>query len=167
MKKLSIIRSVGAVGAAGLIAAGISLGSAPAFAAAQTGSAAGMPFDLGPDPAGLPATCPFSNGDANLVFQSGTVVGHDTSNKNGDWGGMTAQGDAIFYEGTTPLYEGHLTIWGGGGNNAQAQTEGGLTLNFNGTGDSGSLQIHVNFHSTTNNQGTPTANVANASVTCS
>jgi hypothetical protein len=138
-----------------------------AFGVAQTGSAAGMPFDLGPSPVGLPASCPCPNGDANFVFVSGNTVSHDSSNANGDWGGQTAEGTAIFYEGSTPLYEGHLTIWGGGGNNAKAQTEGGLTLDFHGSGPGGTLTIHVNFHQTTNAQGTLTASPANVNVSCS
>lgn len=163
MKRISILRTAGA---AGIIAAGLGLSAAPAFGAAQTGNAAGQTFDLGPDPAGLPASCPFANGDANFVFQSGNMVMHDTSNKNGDWGGMTIEGTALFSEGTTPLYQGHLTIWEGGGNNAQSQNEGGFTLDFTGTGDGGTLAIHVNGHNTTNSHGTSTASVNNGTVTC-
>ena len=95
MKPLSIVRSAGALGATGLLAATLGFGAAPAFGAAQTGSAAGMPFDLQSSPVGLPASCPFPNDDANFVFQSGTIVQHDSTNKNGDWGGATAQGTAI------------------------------------------------------------------------
>jgi hypothetical protein len=143
------------------------LPASAAFATAQHSSAAGMPFDIGPSPVGLPANCPFANGDANFVFLDGNTVQHGTSNANGDWGGQTAEGTAVFSEGTTPLYQGHLTIWGGGGNNASGQTETGFTLNFSGTGACGSLSIHANAHMTTNNAGTPTANVTNVSVTCS
>lgn len=125
-----------------------------------------MPFGLGPSPTGLPANCPFTNDDANFVFLSGTMVQHFTSNANGDWGGLTVQGMAQFYEGTTPLYQGPITIWEVGGNNAKAQTEGGFTLNFTGTGDGGTLLIHVNGHSTTNAKGTPTADVTNIQVSC-
>jgi hypothetical protein len=60
-----------------------------------------------------------------------------------------------------------LTEWGGGGNNAAAQTEGGFTLTFNGSGPAGTLTIHVTSHTTTNNSGTPTATVQNVNVTCS
>jgi hypothetical protein len=143
------------------------LGAAPAFAAAQTGSAAGLPFDLGPSPVGLPANCPFANDDANFVFQSGNTVQHDSTNKNGDWGGATAEGTAIFYENTTPLYEGHLTLWEGGGNNAQQQAEQGFTLDFHGSGAGGNLALHVDGHGTVNAHGTPTANVQNVSISCS
>lgn len=166
MKPLSIIRSAGAVGAAGLVAAAVGLSATPAFAAAQTGSAAGFPFDLGPSPVGLPASCPFANGDANFVFLSGSTVQHDTANKNGDWGGATAEGTAQFYEDSTPLYQGHLTLWEGGGNNAQAQTEQGFTLDFHGSGPAGTLHIHVNGHGTTNAHGVQTANVQNISISC-
>ena len=166
MKPMSIIRSAGALGAAGLIAAAMGFSAAPAFGAAQTGSAVGFPFDLGPSPVGLPASCPFANGDANFVFLSGTTVQHDTSNKNGDWGGATAEGTAQFYEGATPLYQGHLTLWEGGGNNAHAQSENGFTLDFNGSGAAGTLHIHVDAHGTTNNAGNPTANHQNVSISC-
>src|ERR1700722_6296782 len=166
MKPMSIIRSAGALGAAGLIAAAMGFSAAPAFGAAQTGSAVGFPFDLGPSPVGLPASCPFANGDANFVFLSGTTVQHDTSNKNGDWGGATAEGTAQFYEGATPLYQGHLTLWEGGGNNAHAQSENGFTLDFNGSGAAGTLHIHVDPPGPTNNAGNPTANHQNVSISC-
>jgi hypothetical protein len=135
----------------------------PAFATAQTGSVAGMTFDLGPSPVGLPSSCNFPNADANFVYLNGNGVFHGTSNKNGDWGGQTAEGTAVFYEDTTQIAVGHLTIWGGGGNNAKGQTEGGLTLNFT----SSVVSIHVNAHQTTNASGTPTANALNVQVTCS
>ena len=153
-----------------LVAAGmagiIGLPASAAFASAQHINLAGVPFDLGPSPTGV-GNCTFPNADANFVFISGNGVSHDTSNKNGDWGGMTAEGTATFYEDTTPLYQGHLTIWGGGGNNAKAQTEGGETLDFNGSGSSGTFRLHVNFHETTNASGKSTANVVNVNVTCS
>jgi hypothetical protein len=137
--------------------------ASPALAGgAAHGSAQGMTFDLGSDPNGLPSSCQFANGDANFVFLSGSGVAHESSNKNGDWGGETVQGPAQFYEGSTLIDTGHLTIWGGGGNNAKAQTEGGLTLNFVGS----AVTIHVNFHGTTNAAGTPTSNVVNVEVTC-
>ena len=136
-----------------------------AQATAVTGSAAGMTFDLGPSPVGLPSSCEFPNADANFLFTGGSTVSHDSTNKNGDWGGETAQGPAIFYEDSTEITTGHLTIWGGGGNNAKGQNEGGLTLNF--TSWDGSLTIHVNFHQTVNANGTPTANNGNVQVVCS
>jgi hypothetical protein len=69
----------------------------------------------------------------------------------------------VFFEDSTQIAVGHLTIWGGGGNNARGQNEGGLTLNFSST----SVLIHVNFHQTTNASGTPTANAVNIQVACS
>jgi hypothetical protein len=143
------------------------LPASAALAAAQHGSAAGMTIDLGPSPTGLPANCPFANGDANLTYLSGNAVQHGTSNNNGDWGGETSEGTAVFSEGSEPLYQGHLTEWDGGGNNAKAQTEFGETLTFHGTGDGGTLDLQVTFHGTTNASGTPTANVQNVSITCS
>jgi hypothetical protein len=112
-------------------------------------------------------TCPFANGDPNFVFLSGNTMQHFTSSKNGDWGGGTAEGTAQFYEGATPLYQGHLTISEGGGYNAQAQSENGFTLDFNGSGTAGTLHIHVEAYGTTNNGGTPTANHQNVSISCS
>jgi hypothetical protein len=110
------------LGACGLVAS-------PAFATpGQTGSVAGLTFDLGPSPVGLPASCPFANDDANFVFLSGNGVMHGSSNKNGDWGGETATGTAQFYENdgenNVLIDTGHLTIWGGGGNNAKGQSVG-------------------------------------------
>jgi hypothetical protein len=147
-------------------AGGLLLPATGAFAAASHTSAAGMAIDLGPAPS-LPANCPFPNADANFIFSNGNTVSHDTSNKNGDWGGFTAEGTATFYEDTTPWYTGHLSMWGGGGNNAKSQNENGSTMDFHGTGAAGSLDIHANFHATFNAAGTMTANVQNIKITCS
>ena len=169
MKSMSVVRSAGAASA--VIAASFGLSASTAFAAAQVqhfnGSIAGMPFDLGPSPYGLPPSCPFNNGDANFVFLSGTGVFHGTSNSNGDWGGETLQGTAVFYEDTTAIAQGHLTVWEGGGNNSVGQNEGGMTANFTGTGSGVSVTIHVNGHMTVNAQGQPTAQVINVNVACS
>jgi hypothetical protein len=122
-----------------------------------------MTFDLGPSPVGLPSNCPFPNGDANFVFLSGNGVGHDSTNKNGDWGGETVTGTANFLEGSTLIDTGHLTIWGGGGNNNQGQGEGGFTLNFTGS----SVTIHVNGHNTQSASGNQVGNAGNVQITCS
>jgi hypothetical protein len=158
-------------------AGGMLLSTSAAFADPTTqhmhanGSAAGMAVDISSDPAGLPSNCPFPNDDGNFIFISGNAVSHGTANANGDWGGQTAEGTATFYEndGTTntPWYTGHLTLWGGGGNNAKSQAVNGNTLDFHGTGAAGSLDIHANFHQTFNAAGTQTANVENIHVTCS
>lgn len=165
MKSTSIARC-GIV--AGAIVAATGLYAAPAFAGIQASGSipAGTPWDLGPSPVPLPQSCTFPNADANFVFQSGSFVAHDTTNNNGDWGGLTAQGTAVFYEDSTPIAQGHLTIWEGGGNNARGQSEGGMTVNFTG----GGIQIHVNGHGTVpanSSTGLPTANVQNVTVTCS
>jgi hypothetical protein len=160
---MQVVQRAARVGIVAVVGAATLGVAAPAFATAQTGSAAGLTFDLGPSPTGLPASCSFANGDANFVFLSGNTVSHESSNKNGDWGGGTAEGTAVFYEDTTQVAVGHLTIWDGGGNNAHSQTEGGLTLNFS----SSSVSIHVNAHQTTNASGTPTANALNIKVACS
>jgi hypothetical protein len=142
--------------------------AAPAASAggAQHVPLAGMALDLGSSPTGLPVSCPFPNSDANFVFLSGRGVEHESTNKNGDWGGFTGQGTATFYEDETPIAVGHLTVWGGGGNNKAGQTEGGTTVNFTGSAEGLSVAIHVNVHQTTNNAGKPTANVGNVHVSC-
>ena len=176
--------------AAGAAAAALAIGSFAVFApnvfasAGHPPTTSGHVIDLGPSPVGVPSNCPFANNDASVVTVGGNAVSHDTSNKNGDWGGLTFEGTAIFQEApysgfdqfgnpidTGPpvqLYEGHLSYWEGGGNNAGGQSEGGFTLDFHGTALSGTgkLDLHVNVHSATNDKGNPTANVANVSVTC-
>ncbi|HEY2371239.1 MAG TPA: hypothetical protein VGH82_01695 [Gaiellaceae bacterium] len=68
---------------------------------------------------------------------------------------------------------GHATEWGGGGQNSKPggdplnQSENGFTLHFHGSGSAGSVDIHLDAHSTTNNSGTPTNNFTNVTVTCS
>lgn len=141
--------------------------------AAQASSAAGHgpasllnPVISGPAPF-LPADCPFSNDDLTLNFVDGNAVFYGTQNANGEWGGANASGTAVFADDGTPLYQGHLNIWFGDGNNAGAQTETGFTMDYHGTGPGGSLSIHVNQQNTTNNGGTPTANAMNLKITCS
>ncbi len=153
---------------AGLLAAGasVALTASVASASAQTASVAGQVFDLGPSPIGV-GNCSFANGDASFKFVTGNGVQHDTTNKNGDWGGLTAEGTAWFQENGTPMYLGHATLWGGGGNNAGSQTEGGFTLSFTGTGTGGTLTIHLNQHTTTNNGGTTTSSHLDGSIVCS
>lgn len=118
----------------------------------------------------IPANCPgfLSTDGWTLAFISGHSVSHDTSNANGDWGGFTAEGQAtLTTSDNTVQYAGHLTEWGGGGNNSGAQNEFGFTLTFNGSGIAGNVSIHVTGHSTTNNGGTTTNNFQKVSVTCS
>lgn len=169
MKPVSVVRC--GIVAGSLAAAAVVPYASPAFAAAQVqhfnGSVAGMPFPLGPSPVGLPPSCQFDNNFANFVFLSGTGVFHDTANSNGDWGGETLQGSAVFYEDSTAVAQGHLTVWEGGGNNSAGQNEGGLTADFTGAGPGGSVQIHVSGHMTVNAQGQPTADATNVQVHCS
>ena len=176
------------IGAAGLVLGGMAAVS-PLLsdAAAQNGTthcdpsaaACGQnPVLTGPPPpfVNIPSNCPafLSTDKWTLDFLGGNSVGHGTINKNGDWGGGTAEGPAVLAtsDGATQ-YSGHATVWGGGGQNSNPggpptnQSEGGETLHFNGSGPAGSISIHVHFHATTNNAGTPTAQVLDASVTCS
>lgn len=157
-------RAVTVPATAAILACGGLLASAPpAAATASTGPVAGLTFDLGPSPVGLPSNCPFGNDDANFLFTSGNGVSHESINANGGWGGETAEGSAIFYEDSTQIATGHLTIWGGGGGNARGQNEGGFTLSF----VSSTVTIHVHVHQTTNAKGTPTADAGGVQVTCS
>jgi hypothetical protein len=146
--------------------------AAPSLATAQHAPApATGGFDIGPPPVAVPSSCLFGSGDdISLTFLSGNAVFHDSSNKNGDWGGETAEGTAQLLVNGTPTYQGHLTIWGGGGNNTTLQTENGFTLNFSGTGlsdPSQTVALHANTQSTTNAAGTSTANVFNVQLACS
>jgi hypothetical protein len=158
------LRGIKLAGGAALATLGLlGLGAAPAFATAQTSDATGVTMDIGPSPVGLPPSCTFPNGDANFVFLSGHQVEHDSTNKNGDWGGQTLTGIAQFYEGSTLIDTGHLTIWDGGGGNVKGQDEGGQTLNFVGS----VVTIHATFHGTTSASGNTVGNVQNIQVTCS
>ena len=136
------------------------------------------PLLTGPPPpfVSIPSNCPafISTDTWALNFVDGQAVYHGTQNKNGDWGGFTATGPAeLASSDGTVQYAGHATEWGGGGQNSNPggnptqQSETGFTLHFNGTGPAGSISIHVNGHSTTNNSGTPTSNHMNVSVSCS
>jgi hypothetical protein len=185
MRKSSIFAAVLASGALAL--GSLCLSSATAFAsssASQSGVMNGTthsdpstqgPVLVGPAPVPLPSNCPafLSSDPWVLSFTGGNSVSHGTMNKNGDWGGSTAEGPAVLSSSDgTPQYTGHLTEWGGGGQNSDPggppanQSEDGFTLNFSGTGPAGSLSIHVDQHSTTNNAGAPTANTFNVTVTC-
>ena len=178
-----IVARATSVAASAVIIGGLCAFAAAAGASATHPNPSGHVIDLGPSPTGV-GNCTFANNDASFLVVSGNVVRHDTTNKNGDWGGITFTGDAIFQEAPysgfdsngnpidtgapVGLYEGHLTYWTGGGNNAGGQSEGGETVTFHGTALSGAgtLDIHVNGHGTTNNSGAPTANVLNVSVSC-
>jgi hypothetical protein len=174
---------LGCITAAALIAGSLGAFTTTAFAnnAATNGTghcdpstpACGLnPVRRGPLPpfATLVGDCPsFLTSDTwTLAFASGNSVNHGTSNKNGDWGGGTAEGQATLTTSDgTVQYAGHLTEWGGGGNNSAGQSENGFTLTFNGTGIAGSVTIHADIHATTNNSGTPTADQRNITVACS
>jgi hypothetical protein len=183
-----------AIGTAGLAAVALVMGSAVAFAPIASASAfhpdpSGHTIGVGPSPTGV-GNCAFANDDASFLVVRGNVVLHDSTNKNGDWGGMTFEGDAIFQEAPysgfddngnpidtgapVGLYEGRLTYWAGGGNNVTGQSEGGFTLTFHGTAvdGAGTIDIHVTahqtlVHGTVASSGTPTANVGNVKVSCS
>jgi len=108
-----------------------------------------------------------------LNFTDGNSVSHGTLNKNGDWGGGTANGPAVFTTSDgTIQYSGRATEWAGGGQNSNPggpptnQSMNGFTFHFNGSGIAGTISIHANMHQTTNNAGTVTSNVLSATVTC-
>ena len=103
--------------------------------------------------------CSFLTGDS-VNWTSGNGVGHDETNNNGDWGGGTITGSAqlLASDGSTVLDYGQATGWEGGGNNAGAQGEEGITVDFHGA----VYSFHIDLHLTTNNAGTPTAGVDHA-----
>jgi hypothetical protein len=194
LKKAHLLASLGAAGALAL--GGLAM-SAPAFADTNGNSSTSngtMHCDLsssqcqhmvgpiippGPLPPGvvIPGNCPafLSTGNWMLAFVSGNAVMHFTQNANGDWGGLTATGQAQLTNLTTGTveYAGQATEWGGGGQNSNPggpptqQSAGGFTSHFHGSGPAGSIDISASQHSTTNNAGTPTANKFNVNVTCS
>jgi hypothetical protein len=180
--KSSVVAAVAAV------AVCLAVGVAAAYAGSSTQNGTGHcnpsdplcganPLLTGPPPpfVSIPSNCPsFLSTDAwTLNFVDGNAVSHGTLNKNGDWGGFTAEGPAVLTSSDgTVQYTGHATEWGGGGQNSNPggpptqQSVNGFTLHFNGSGPSGMVSIHVNGHSTTNNAGTPTSNVNNVNVSC-
>jgi hypothetical protein len=172
MKRVIHFAGAGAVAFIGVV--GLS-GVAGATAAQKLPATVFNPAITGPPPPGvtIPANCPaFLSSDSwSLNFVSGNGVGYGTMNKNGDWGGGNAEGVGVLSTSDcTPVYQGHLHVWFGQGENSLTganQTETGFTLSFNGTGSPGSLTINAHMHSTTNNAGTPTANVFGATVSCS
>jgi hypothetical protein len=187
LKKARLLATLGAAGA--LTVGGALATSAPAFAASAThnGTTHCSPTDpscgftealTGPPPpfVTVPSSCPawFSTDNWAVIFTGGNAVNHGTINKNGDWGGGTAEGPAVLETSDgTVQYTGHATVWGGGGQNSNPggpptqQSVNGFTVHFNGSGPSGSITIHADVHSTTNNAGVLTANVFHAQVTCS
>jgi hypothetical protein len=129
---MTFISAVACIGVLGATASG-------AFASATNFPAAGLPLDFGtPPPGSVPASCPsvLATGDANVVFQTGTAVLYGPV--SGTSSGGNVQGIAIFYEGTTPMYEGHTQAWFGGDANAQGEMYFGQTLSFQGTALDGS-----------------------------
>jgi hypothetical protein len=111
--------------------------------------------------------------DWALSFTDGNGVFHLTQNKNGDWGGGTANGPAVLTTSdNTVQYTGRATQWFGGGQNSNPagpptnQSASGFTFHFNGSGPAGTISIHANSHQTTNNAGMLTSNVLSATVTC-
>jgi len=183
MRTAGVIRSA-AVGVllGGLVSVG-AVAAAPAAFAGQNQHVNSLVFPLGGGGSGPPPGCPVQTGPNAIVSSGGNGVMHESTNKNGDWGGQTYEGDATFESvpggfdtngnpvgPVTPLYEGHLTLWGGGGNNKAGQTEGGLTLTYQGSAISASapsatIHIHIDGHMTTNNSGTTTANTMHVSCT--
>jgi len=156
--------------AAGVLAVAAAGGfiAAPASAAAVTGDATGYSQVLGRPPVAPVGSCPFGQTNvASFTMLSGSMVNHGTSNTNGDWGGQTISGIALFTVGSVS-YTGHLTYWNGGGNNAQSQFEFGFTLNFKGTGSGGGLSINLHGHATSNANGVMTvSNPPSGSIICS
>jgi hypothetical protein len=135
------------------------------------------PLLTGPPPpfVTVPSNCPafLSTDTWSLSFVDGSAVYHGTQNKNGDWGGFTAEGPAVLTSSDNAVqYTGHATVWGGGGQNSDPgadptqQSENGFTLHFNGSGPAGTFSLHVDSHQTTNNAGALTANTTHVNVSC-
>jgi hypothetical protein len=149
-----------------------------AFATVQNGTTHSSSFFFPLDGAHAPASCQALIAfPVAIVSNDGNGVSHGTLNKNGGWGGNTFTGPATMFslnpDGSlgAAQYVGHVTEWDGGGQNSLSglnQTEGGITLNFQGTSvanPSQTLLLHFNMHMTTNNSGTPTATIVNGSCT--
>jgi hypothetical protein len=118
--------------------------------------------------------CPslISSGTWTLDFVSGNAVSHQTSNKNGGWGGASAEGPAVLTATSDGAvqYSGHLQNRGNSGNNSLTgnnQSVNDFTLDFNGSGTVGSISIHVNNHVTTDNSGAVTSLFETGSISCS
>ena len=119
--------------------------------------------------------CPdfLTTDDWALNFTGGNAHFHFTQNKNGDWGGGTANGDAVLTSSDgTVEYTGQSTVWFGGGQNSNPggdptqQSMNGFTFHFHGSGPAGTIDIQAHGHQTTNNAGTPTSNVNDGTATC-
>lgn len=185
MKKFTTVIGLASAGALACVGAvGLATSAAFASSGAQHAPAAGMNLVTGPPPVAL-TNCPSflsakpvppATSTWSLDFTSGNAVMYGTSNKNGDWGGGNAEGQAQLTNGSVVEYSGHAHIWFGGGQNSVStdptlpptnQAEQGFTLTFHGSGAAGSIDISANMHMTQNNNGQSTANVQNINVTCS
>lgn len=176
--------------AGGLVVAGP---SALASATAQHLPAASLPPEVLSPTTGLATVngCPDAlvSDWGVLMMNSGNAVMHDSTNKNGDWGGDTVEGIGTITLYTTAPdnpddpssmpsdpdtnfgpFTGHVTQWGGGGNNSKGQGEGGFTFSFHGVSESGmtvDVQLHAHQTFSAANGGTPTANTGGGTMTCS
>jgi hypothetical protein len=185
MRASQVIRSAAlGVAVGGLVSMGV-VGLAPAANAGTNSHFSSIVVAL--NGSGPPPGCPVQTGPNAIVSDNGNGVMHGETNKNGDWGGETFEGTAVFeyvpngftmdlngnpipIPPVTPLYSGHLQVWGGGGNNAGGQSTNGGTWNYQGTAisplaPSATIHIHVNGQTTTNNNGNLTANFRNVSCT--
>jgi hypothetical protein len=189
MRTVKTTRLFAALGATGVLVLGCILIGIPAAQASPTQvvnihcnpadpTCVPSPALSGPAPGWVDvgSTCPawIADGVWMLNYTGGNSVQHFTTNKNGDWGGMTATGPAeLTAPDGTLAYTGHLTQWYGAGQNSNPggqptqQSATGFTLTFNGSGPAGTISIHANTHQTTNNAGTTTASTLSGRVTCS
>jgi hypothetical protein len=173
-------RLAGATALILVLGAAIGVGNGIAYAG-QNQHFDSIVIPLGKNGGSAPPGCPVP-GLPIAIVATGNGVMHGSSNNNGDWGGETFEGTGVLeyvpngfdtngnpVDPVTPLYSGHVATWGGGGNNKAGQSESGVTLTFQGTAidstaPSLTIYVHVDGHQTTNNAGTPTANVMN--ITC-
>lgn len=127
MKMACLAASMGMVSALAVCAP-------PAWAAGNSGSAAGTFIDFGGSfPGAVPANCPAMLGtdDLGLYFVSG----------NTNESAATIEGDAYYVdvtEGYAPLYLGFATVWG---------NDKAFTATFHGTNPAGQT---IDFHMTGN-----------------
>jgi hypothetical protein len=111
----------------------LSLFVTTASATGNSGSAAGYYVHLGQSPTGIPANCPFVNGDAALSFVSGQLMPQSAP------GDAQGAGEALFLLDGQALYLGHATF---------AQNNNSVTVSYHGTELSGpgSLDFNVNIN---------------------
>lgn len=149
-----------------LTCVGVAIPSAVASAnsGAQHYDATGLTIMYGSFPGPVPLNCPFVSGvDYDVHFVSGQYVLSGDLNTRG---GLKAEGPGQVTMGKV-VYLGHLIASYGISTNANGQVDESMTVNFQGTSNSGGLTAHYNSHVTGNANGTPTSSVDHVNLACS